>query len=301
MSPGKRKEPASSRPKAAVIVNPASRSGLKVYRSLEGHIGGFFNHEVFFTEKRGHAAEIAKRVKARVIIVCGGDGTTNEIANGVAGRSDIAVAPTFGGSGCDLGRMYGIEKDIPKRLAEIHGKLKGNKGSKIRLSLVETKGNRRFFVGNGDAGFGADVAGIFDRYRRFGELGYAIGVIRAIMNIKPMDIDIKIDGKRLVDKALMIMFARNRFFAGGMKVSPNSDPFSDSARLIYLKHMSKPRFLYVFPSVYSGAHLKKKQIMEVEVRRLRIDTPGLPVEVEGEFVGHTPCAFWVTGKYIHIV
>ena len=286
---------------ATVIVNPASRSGSKIYQALERHMDRYFDFKALFTEGRGHAVELARTASGRVIIVCGGDGTINEVANGVADRSDIAVAPTYGGSGCDLSRLFGIAKGTGERVDEIYGRLGSGSLTRMRLSLVETGGTGRYFVGVGDAGFGAMVAGTFDRYRRLGKLGYVLGVLQTLMKIKPIETDISVDGKPRKERALMVMFARSMYYAGGMKVSPNSDPLSDSAQMIFLKWMSRPVFLTVFPRVYSGNHLKTAYVDETEVRRLEIATPGVPIDVEGEYVGLTPCVFSVTDRYISIV
>jgi len=286
---------------ARIIVNPASRSGLKVYKALLPSLGELFHYDVRFTESRGHAEELARSSGGDVIIVCGGDGTINEIANGLAGRIDVAVAPTFGGSGCDLSRLLGIKKPAGERLREIYDKLRAGERLKMRLSVVETGKSSRFFVGVGDAGFGAEVAGLFDGFRRFGKMGYVLGVLKALVRMKPVRVEILIDGKLKSDRAMMVMFARSRYYAGGMKVSPNSDHLSDSARFIYLKWMRKLKFLFVFPLVFAGRHIRLKQVEEGGVNILQIKTPGLPIDVEGEFVGLTPCTFAVTGNYISFV
>ncbi len=293
--------PAHPKPCATVIVNPASRSGSKIFEAIKERLGTLFDYSVHFTEKRGHATDLARSATGSVIIVCGGDGTINEVANGVAHRTDIAVAPTYGGSGCDLSRLFGIAKAVGPRLEEIYERLRSGGGIRMRLSLVEANGTKRYFVGVGDAGFGAMVAGTFDRYRKLGKFGYVLGVLQTLMKIKPIEAVISIDGKPKKEPALMVMFARSRYYAGGMKVSPNSDPLADSARMIFLKWMSRPVFLKVFPRVYSGSHLKARQVEECEVTRLEIATPGVPIDVEGEYVGVTPCVFSVTDRYISIV
>lgn len=287
--------------RATIIVNPASRSGLRVYRELLHSIGDYFDYDVRFTERRGHATELAKNARGEVIIVCGGDGTINEIANGLAGRVDVAVAPTYGGSGCDLSRLFGIKRPVRERVREIFNKIREGAQVKMRLSVVDTGKNSRFFVGVGDAGFGAEVAGLFDSFRRLGKFGYVLGVVKALMRTKPVDVEITIDGNSRIDRAMMVMFARSIYYAGGMKVSPNSNHLSDSARFIYLKWMRKLKFLFVFPLVFSGRHIGLRQVEEGSVNVLQIKTPGLPIDVEGEFVGRTPCTFSVTGNYISFV
>lgn len=292
---------ASSLPHATIIVNPASRSGLRVYHSLEKHIDQFFHYDVKFTKKRGHAADLAKHAEGPVIIVCGGDGTINEVANGIVERQDVVIAPTFGGSGCDLGRLFGIERGVARRIHEIYEKLHTNRLTRMRLSLVETRLGRRFFIGVGDAGFGAEVAILFDSYRKFGKFGYIIGIIRALIKIRPVRVSVTVDGARTADTAMMVMFARSKYYAGGLKVSPNSDHLSGEARMIFLKWIRKLTFLRYFPTIFTGSHIAKYFVEERAVRRLEIDTPGLLVDVEGEFAGHTPCTFSITDTYITVV
>ncbi len=145
--------------RATVIVNPASRSGLRVYRELLRSIGDYFHYDVRFTDRMGHATELAKDAREEVIIVCGGDGTINEIANGLAGRVDVAVTPTFGGYGCDLSRLFEIIKPVTERIREIFDKIRDGSQVKMSLSVVDMGKNSRFLVGVGYAGFGAEAAG----------------------------------------------------------------------------------------------------------------------------------------------
>ena len=286
---------------ATVLINPVSRSGSNIYESLKEHLDEYFSYEVKQTERRGHATTLAKEAQGDVIIVCGGDGTVNEVANGIAERDDVRIAPTFGGSGCDLSRLFGIQKNPQKRVTEIYERLQKGECMKLNLSMVETDSQKRFFLGNGDAGFGAEVAGKFDALRGWGKLGYVIGVIQNLIKVKPREVETIADTRRFVDKAMMIMYARSKYYAGGMKISPNSDPFSDSARLIYLRWLNKLKFLMVFPMVYLGRHLNFKELDEYVVKDLYVKTPGLPVDVEGEFAGYTPCKFSITDRVVQIV
>lgn len=286
---------------ATVLVNPVSRSGSNIYESLKGHLDEYFSYEVKQTERRGHATTLAKEAQGDVIIVCGGDGTVNEVANGIAERDDVRIAPTFGGSGCDLSRLFGIQRNPQKRVTEIYERLQKGECMKLNLSMVETDSQKRYFLGNGDAGFGAEVAGKFDALRGWGKLGYVIGVIQNLIKVKPREVETIADTRRFVDKAMMIMYARSKYYAGGMKISPNSDPFSDSARLIYLRWLNKLKFLMVFPMVYLGRHLNFKELDEYVVKELYVKTPGLPVDVEGESAGYTPCKFSITDRVVQIV
>jgi len=69
--------------KAEAIVNPVSRSGKRVYRRFLSLLKRHFKLRTVFTEYRGHASELARESDADVIFVFGGDGTLNEVVNGL--------------------------------------------------------------------------------------------------------------------------------------------------------------------------------------------------------------------------
>lgn len=134
-----------------------------------------------------------------------------------------------------------------------------------------------------------------------GKIGYVIGVLQTLFTIKPVNAKINIDGETKIENVLMIMFARSKYYAGGMKVSPHSDISSDRARMILLKWIHTLVFLLLFHKVYSGNHVNVSYVEDRDATRIDIATPGLPVDVEGEYVGVTPCTFLITDEYIRIV
>ncbi|NPB03136.1 MAG: hypothetical protein GXO39_01810 [Thermotogae bacterium] len=288
--------------KTLALVNPVSRSGERVFRKFYPFLKERFSLDVIFTRWRGHASEIAAGTKAELLFIFGGDGTLNETVNGLVKNTHFPlVAPTFGGSGCDVARSLGIEKDPKKRVEEVLRSITSRKYRRIFLSRVDTDKGGRFFIGVSDVGFGASVARNFDRWRRWGRFGYAIAVAEVLKGYEGTEITFRLDDNSYTFRAMMLIFARTPFFGGGMKISPNSDPTSREARVLLLREVGKLRFLLNFPRVYFGNHLHMPEIVELKGKSLYVETAGLPVEAEGEFVGHTPALYMITETYINFV
>ncbi len=275
--------------KFSFIVNPVSRSGLKVYSRYINLVREYgYKYEVFFTEGRGHATNITRNVGGDVILVAGGDGTLNEVINGVLlNNLDIPVAPVFGGTGCDVARSLGAKKNPEKRFEEIL-----SMGIKfVHPVMLKTGEGLRYFVGVSDIGFGAVVAYRFDGLRRFGRMGYAIGVMQTLYELKPLSIDMSIGNRKYNGSVIMVVYANSPFFGGGMKISPNSNITGGNPRVIVIKYIHTLKFLYYFPRVYKGEHLKIKYVEEFESPNLDVFTKGLPIECEGEFAGTSPAHY----------
>ena len=272
------------------IVNPVSRSGLKVFREfskiLEEH--GYW-YEYFITERRGHARDLVREIKGDVILVAGGDGTLNEVVNGVIeNKIDILIAPIFGGTGCDVARSLNVKRDPRERFWEIlNGEIKG-----VHPVLLKTSEGFRYFVGVSDVGFGAEVAYGFDGLRRFGRFGYAIGVLNTLYELKPIFVEMEVGEINYKGYTILIAFANSPYFGGGMKISPNSSITGDT-RVIVVEYVPKWKFVYYFPKVYSGKHINLREVKEFEAEKLKVLTEGIPVECEGEFAGYTPAHYEV--------
>jgi len=272
------------------IVNPVSRSGLRIFREFSKIIEEHgYQYEYFITERRGHARDLVREIKGDVILVAGGDGTLNEVVNGVIeNKIDIFIAPIFGGTGCDVARSLNVKRDLRKRVLEI---LKGEI-KEVHPALLKTSEGFRYFVGVSDVGFGAEVAYRFNGLRRFGRFGYAIGVLNTLYELKPIFVEMEVGEINYKGYTILIAFANSPYFGGGMKISPNSSITGDT-RVIVVEYVPKWKFVYYFPKVYSGKHINLREVKEFEAEKLKVITEGIPVECEGEFAGYPPAHYEV--------
>ena len=150
-----------------IIVNPASAGGTTgdawpvVASAVRRHFGAF---EVAFTKRGGEAVEIAERetrAGRRFIIACGGDGTINEVANGIlraetGGGTELGVLPS--GTGGDFRRTL----EVPSRTADAaralrEGETRSMDAGRVRFVNGSGEEESRFFVNVASFGMGGDV------------------------------------------------------------------------------------------------------------------------------------------------
>ena len=159
-------------PHAKVIVNPVAgacstrRKWPGISRLLK-HVGLSFDHE--FTEGRGHAIELAKTAASagyQYLVAVGGDGTVNEVANGIlhsTGASDTILGTVSTGTGSDFIRSVGIPRDYTSACSF----LTSPRRLLIDVGVVEYTRNgqplQRFFVNVAGTGFDATAVEATER------------------------------------------------------------------------------------------------------------------------------------------
>src|SRR6476620_3055403 len=146
------------------LVNPASGNGATGKRWPElAHRANMLGltGETFFSQRPGHLIELARDAVdggATLVIAVGGDGTLNEVVNGIAGR-DVELATIPLGTGMDFGRTYGIPKkfDAAVRVA-LDGAVRTIDAGRVRSRTGGGEDAERWFVNVGSVGMSGAVA-----------------------------------------------------------------------------------------------------------------------------------------------
>jgi diacylglycerol kinase (ATP) len=225
--------------------------------------------------------------------VIGGDGTVNEVVNGVAGtETEIAVLPS--GTGQDFGRTHGI----PSRFDDAVRVALGGETRTIDLGRVEFEGaGARFFANVASAGMSGAVA------RRANAMTKALGgratffyaLTREFLAWQNTEVVVELDGGLRREGALHdVIVANGRFHAGGMKLAPDARPDDGLFDVVTIGDVTKLDFLTTAPKLYSGRYLShpKVELLRSSSLALTAAEP-LPLEVDGEPIGTTPARFEV--------
>ena len=129
-------------------------------------LAGVLDLDVERTQYRGHARELAAATTADLVIVHGGDGSINEVVNGVMGLTDggplIAVIP--GGGGNVLARALGMPLDAAAAIRQIREAVEADRHRTIGLGLADD----RYFTFSAGLGWDAEVVREVDRLRAQG-------------------------------------------------------------------------------------------------------------------------------------
>lgn len=285
------------------IVNPCSRTGkaAKVWQELEQVLKQKnVEYRAYFTERPGHATEIAAAICAenpgeKHIITVGGDGTSNEVINGLSDYSDVVYGCIPTGSGNDLVRGLGLPSDPLAVLDRILA------GDNIRpvdhgiLQYFDGTPDRRFDVSSG-FGYDADVCfevqvtplkRILNRLG-LGKLCYYIIAAKQIFALKPRPATLLIDGKETLhyDRLLFCASMIQPYEGGGLKLAPSANNADRKLTLVIVHDVSKLKLFLVLPSVLISKHtgIKGVEIFDCDSVEITSDDARC-LHTDGETVG----------------
>lgn len=285
------------------IVNPHSRTGkaARLWQALELELQKRkVKYQVYFTDRAGHATEYAADICDRHqgekhIIVVGGDGTANEVINGLSGYSDIILGVIPVGSGNDLVRGLGLPSDPYKVLDRI---LSGENIHPVDhgiLQYFDGTPERRFDVSSG-FGYDADVCYEVQstplkkvlNFLGLGKLCYYIVAAKQIFALKPKAASLRIDDERELhyDRLLFCASMIQPYEGGGLKLAPSANPSDRKLTVMLVQGMSKLKLFLVLPSVLMNKHtgIKGVEIFDCESVEITSETPR-SIHTDGELGG----------------
>jgi diacylglycerol kinase (ATP) len=235
--------------------------------------------EVFMTERKGHAHELAAGARARgvrLIVAWGGDGTVNEVASAlVFGPTPLAIVPA--GSGNGLATDLRISRQPDRALIEAFG-------ARPRAIDAGELGGRLFFATAG-VGFDAHVASCFDRdiVGRRGLATYARISMRELLAYRLSTYRV-CGGAEMVDRrALLVTLANASQFGNGARIAPGARLDDGLLDLVVFEEVSRFRTFCALPRFLAGraVGLRGLSFQQIERATIESDQP-MAFHVDGE-------------------
>lgn len=279
--------------KARIIYNPTSgREAFKrelptVMERLE--IAGY-ETSAHATTGEGDATEAAKVAVERrfdLVVAAGGDGTINEVINGLAEqdhRPRLGIIPT--GTTNDFARALCIPRDIEKAVDVILA------GQSMLLDIGRV--NEHYFVNI--AGGGKLTELTYDVPSKLktmlGQLAYYVKGIEMLPSLKPIRTRIEYDGT-IVDDDIMLFLVSNTNSVGGFeKLAPDARLDDGYFDLLILKKINLAEFVRLATLALRGAHLEDKRIIYTQARHISVETDEkMQLNIDGEYGGRLPGEF----------
>lgn len=268
------------------IINPEAgkKKGIKLKEYIEK---AFSDALILMTRYKGHATELAEAYASpdTIIYSVGGDGTLNEIINGVCRskyREDVTVAVVPCGSGNDFAKGITNIKDPVELL---------NKYKKQHLKVIDLgKINDRYYVNIASMGFDALVVHSAKNYKRIpwvrGEISYLISVFKNLVQLNDYMVSIKIDAQEVIKKKILFLtMANGSYYGGGMKPAPNALIDDGLLDFAIIDKVPRLKALILLPKFIQGKHEVLDEVNVYKGKELIIESEkDLPVNLDGEII-----------------
>ena len=289
------------------IANETARTGkgIGVWRTVQKELRAKkIPYKVFMTNYHGHATELAKTVSEMdeediCLIVVGGDGTINEVVNGVTDFEKVRISLIPAGSGNDFARNLGISKDPLVRLEHIlEAKEKGTECfERIDLGKVTFDHNKeRLYAISSGIGMDALVckkmftskAKVLMNKLGMGKVSYLIVTLQSLFGMEKADMAVSVDGNGIQNfKGGIFAAAMNaKAEGGGIPMAPKAS-VQDGLLSICIAHkFTKFGCLLRLPFLAVGKHAHFHGFWVFDCKKMNINSKKpMALHTDGEYLG----------------
>ena len=244
------------------IINPAAGQGKieNITKKIES-----IGKKYYITKSVGDAESFVRKTLENGgefrFIVCGGDGTFNEVLNGAYGKNNIEICIIPTGTGNDFCKNFdGDFFDVESSLY----------GTKIKCDAIRytTNGVTRYCANMFNIGFDCNVADMTSHMKKkpfiSGSLAYFISILVMLIKKKGADVKIEVDGDVLHDGPLLLTsLANGKFCGGGIMSNPEASVTDGNININIVHNVSRLKFLTLLPHYMKGTHLKLKNVEKI--------------------------------------
>lgn len=251
-------------------------------------------YQVYHTEYARHAIEIAAGItadgKEHTLVVVGGDGTVDEVVNGICDCSKVTLGYIPTGSGNDFTRALRLPTDIQAALENI---LDNGKGIPMDIGKVGCGGKVYRFAVSAGIGFDAAVCHqaavspikVFLNKLGLGKLTYLAIALKCIFLETPMPAEIQIDGEKILkfEHTYFTAVMNHPYEGGGFFFCPKADIRDRMLDVIVVSDLPKWKILLLLPTAFFGKHVNFKGISIYRCREIKVKmSKKLPIHADGE-------------------
>ncbi len=289
-----------------LIVNPRSGRGLasgqwpQTERRLRAILPSF---HAAFTESPEDATRLAAEAVGRyeVVVAVGGDGTTNEVVNGLVGREGavppgVALGVLPAGTGSDFLRSFAVPRSLEGAAAVLaRGQRRDVDVGRARFLSFEGAPTTRYFINEAEIGLGAEACQSVNRSsKRLGAVAtYLWAIPVAMLHYRDQPVSFSMDGGPAETVILNNAWIANGSYSGaGIHSAPSASPDDGLLDVVRIVHAGLLQRLRGFTKLRSGAFVDLPHVDYRTARHVEVTAETrVPVETDGEPVGTVPATF----------
>ncbi|MGJ7912420.1 diacylglycerol kinase [Neobacillus sp. LXY-1] len=234
-----------------------------------------------------YAARIAVERRYDVVIAAGGDGTINEVVNGIAEqeyRPKLGIIPA--GTTNDFARALQIPRDVGAAVDII------TRGELIPVDIGRI--NDKYFINIGGGGRMTELTYEVPSKLKtmLGQLAYYLKGMEMLPSIKASELKIEYDGKLFEGEAMMFLVGLTNSIGGFEKLAPDSSINDGLFSLLILKKVNLAEFIRVATLAIRGEHINDPNVIYTKANRIKVQSPEkVQLNLDGEFGGLLPAEF----------
>jgi YegS/Rv2252/BmrU family lipid kinase len=260
---------------------------------------------VLTTTHPKHAFELAQMAKtnAELIIILGGDGTINEVVNGLCSipgeNPTLFILPN--GNGNDFIRNFSstpLDKMSPAEILR-------QAPVEVRVPYLLTHNKKQFFINIADIGFGGHVVKNLNDYRKKHGHGfsYLLAILRTFRNHKAIPFSVEFNGQQKNQSYFMLAICHGSAFGKGLFIAPQKHPRDPHFQLVSLGQVSVWDYIKHVPQLYKGQPITHPEISYHETTKVIIKTQGQPThcEIDGEYLESAFFEFGFSDSVVRVI
>ncbi len=286
---------------AVFILNSTMRGKEVFLKTLEQTASQFPEIRIKFYETKyhNHAHELAAealQAQADYIIAVGGDGTLNQVINGVL-HADSKHQIVFGlipkGSGNDYARSLNTTNNLNAFFQVMQAKQTTRVDVGKALYKDETgKDQTRYFLNIADVGMGADVVKrVNTSNKKLGpQLIFMKSIVQTFLSFKHKNLNVIADEWQWKGDAMTVVIAKGKYFGGGLGIAPDANLSDGLFQVTLLGKVSVWDYIMHLPGLKKSKHINHKQVKYLNTKSISISCRDslCGLEADGEFFGYLP-------------
>jgi diacylglycerol kinase (ATP) len=291
--------------KICIVINPYARKvDDEMIREVETATGRLGTVSIRTTEKQGEALKLAQQASedgVDLVIAAGGDGTINEVVNGLArdfGRTKLGILPL--GTGNDFARSINIPGDIDAAIDIILS---------ARFSQVDVvrvvSDTTRHFINMSAGGFSGQVdENLTDEMKAsWGPMAYLRSGLETLPDLTAYETRLRFEEEEHQEMdTYNIIVANARYIGGGIPIAPHALLDDGLMDVIIVPVASMAQLVVLVPQILLGQHMDSRSIMFRRAKKLSIHSkPGMWINVDGELIGKEPISFEVLPRALNVI
>ena len=282
--------------KYKIIANPNAGhgKGAKAIPEIQQELTRLgLDFDLIRTERVGHAIDLARAAALEgyeVIVAAGGDGTVNEVLNGLMeARAESKNRPALGILSTGRGNDFAPCLDIPKDLPAAFQVLKEDQRRIIDIGCVS--GGKfpqgRYFANN--VGVGFDAIGTIEvaKLPNWGMLSFMIAILKTIfLFYKGPTVRLDYDDQTLTTSTLMLLTMNGKRMGTGFKMAPDAKPDDGLFDLVIVRQVGRLRIFSLIPHFMKGTQGSQPEVQTLRAARVSISAVegALPAQSDGEII-----------------